>query len=456
MATTLNTSHYRMAVPVLHNIDLYGNQVIRPILKEAKVGPKPASPEPGHFYMIDNILYYRTANNTDQPVHENALTEVTSNTSALTVETNGSEIALEIDTADESTDGLMPSNYYALINESTDQATPETLVQRDDSGGVQFALVTATGVSTSSVNGLSQNQDNDSNDYAVSLGYFRTELENIQSAIASRDFKENVRVALTANLALTSTPGTYDGVAIALNDAIALLNQTNPIQNGIYLVTGGGLVRRADSDSEEVMTSGATYPVTEGTLSGRLVMLTTATGFSVDTDPLSFLVIDDSASAGDGLIKSGKTIHAVGTANRISVTADAIDIASGYVGQASITTLGTVTDAVWNAEAIAITYGGTGATSTEEALTNLGAVQEEEVILLGDGSATSFTITSDLDNPLPQIETYFLVTGEWIRTNVDIRINASTNEITLYAQQGSNPIGNNTLKVVVRGKKYTT
>ncbi len=47
-----------------------------------------------------------------------------------------------------------------------------------------------------------------------------------------------------------------------------------------------------------------------------------------------------------------QTINAVGTTNRISVSADAIDIDSAYVGQASITTVGTIATGVWNAGAV--------------------------------------------------------------------------------------------------------
>lgn len=60
----------------------------------------------------------------------------------------------------------------------------------------------------------------------------------------------------------------------------------------------------------------------------------------------------------------------VGTANRITVTAGdgvsgnpTIDIAATYVGQATITTLGTVTTGTWNGTAIGPTFGGTGQTT---------------------------------------------------------------------------------------------
>lgn len=60
---------------------------------------------------------------------------------------------------------------------------------------------------------------------------------------------------------------------------------------------------------------------------------------------------------------SGGTVTSVsGTTNRITSTGGTtpvIDISASYVGQASITTLGTITQGVWNASPIVETFGGT-------------------------------------------------------------------------------------------------
>jgi len=64
--------------------------------------------------------------------------------------------------------------------------------------------------------------------------------------------------------------------------------------------------------------------------------------------------------AGTGMTKTGNTLNVNGTANRITANADDIDIASTYVGQTSITTLGTVATGTWNATIIGKAYGGTG------------------------------------------------------------------------------------------------
>ena len=64
----------------------------------------------------------------------------------------------------------------------------------------------------------------------------------------------------------------------------------------------------------------------------------------------------------------GGTVTSVsGTANRITVTnpttTPVIDIAATYIGQTSITTLGTIVTGVWNGTAVGPTFGGTGQTS---------------------------------------------------------------------------------------------
>ncbi|KKL63337.1 hypothetical protein LCGC14_2176110, partial [marine sediment metagenome] len=60
--------------------------------------------------------------------------------------------------------------------------------------------------------------------------------------------------------------------------------------------------------------------------------------------------------AGAGMTGGGSsgsvTLDVIGTASRISVAANSIDIDSGYVGQASITTLGTIATGVWSGTAV--------------------------------------------------------------------------------------------------------
>lgn len=119
-------------------------------------------------------------------------------------------------------------------------------------------------------------------------------------------------------------------------------------------------------DIDWIQFSGAgTYTAGAGlSLNGSEFNVNVATngGIEIDTDALQI----KSTVAGNGLTwtsTDGGFLSVVGTADRITVTADAVDIASTYVGQSSITTLGTITTGTWSADTIAVTKGGTGLTS---------------------------------------------------------------------------------------------
>jgi len=64
-----------------------------------------------------------------------------------------------------------------------------------------------------------------------------------------------------------------------------------------------------------------------------------------------------------GAASGTATINVGGTASRISVSTDAVDIDAGYVGQVTITTLGTVTTGTWAGATVTVANGGTGTTT---------------------------------------------------------------------------------------------
>lgn len=90
---------------------------------------------------------------------------------------------------------------------------------------------------------------------------------------------------------------------------------------------------------------------------------TTASKGVAQFDPANFTVVAGVVSAIGG---GGSVTSVSGTANRITSTGGAtpvIDIDAAYVGQASITTLGTVATGTWSGTAIGPTFGGTGQTT---------------------------------------------------------------------------------------------
>jgi hypothetical protein len=132
------------------------------------------------------------------------------------------------------------------------------------------------------------------------------------------------------------------------------------------------LTRTVDADQDSEITPGAFTFVEEGTVGNDNGYVCTNVGaITVGTTPITFVQFSGAGQviAGDGLTKTGNTLNAVGTANRISISADAIDISSSYVGQATITTLGTIATGTWQGTVVAGQYGGTGVNNSGKTIT---------------------------------------------------------------------------------------
>ena len=91
--------------------------------------------------------------------------------------------------------------------------------------------------------------------------------------------------------------------------------------------------------------------------------------------------------------RPASTLDVVGTANRITVAADSVDISTAYVGQASITTLGTITTGTWTGTTIAVANGGTGQT-TAKAARETGLSAAGYYSSATHGAGTTITITA--------------------------------------------------------------
>lgn len=183
---------------------------------------------------------------------------------------------------------------------------------------------------------------------------------------------------------------------------VLVKNQANAAHNGIYYLTSSTVLTRDplfDSDSD--VQGGDFVFVVGGGTNGSTGWVQTATVNVIGTDPIVWTQFSGAGTynagagldltgttfstklalngglefsganalqlhtgiAGNGLTLTAGTINAIGTANRITVSADAIDIASNYAGQTSLTTLGIVTTGTWSADTISTAKGGTGLTS---------------------------------------------------------------------------------------------
>lgn len=229
---------------------------------------------------------------------------------------------------------------------------------------------------------------------------------------------------------MSAAPNSLDGTALVNGSRVLLKDQNNGDENGIWTVTTAGSGangvwdRATDFDTDAEVTSGAFTFVEQGTVNADSGWVLTTDGTIViggaSGTALTFAQFSGAGqiTAGGGLTKSGNTLNVgagtgitvnaddvaltgqalafhnlatsgivartaantvaartiTGTSDRLSVTnGDGIsgnptlDIAATYVGQSSITTLGTVATGAWQATIVGLTYGGTGSNLSGDA-----------------------------------------------------------------------------------------
>lgn len=220
----------------------------------------------------------------------------------------------------------------------------------------------------------------------------------VDAARSGLDVKASVRVASVGNLTLSGTQ-TIDGIVVVAGNRVLVKDQSTATENGIYVVAAGAWARSEDANLDAEFTSGLFTFVEEGTVNGdQGFVVTTNDPITLGVTGITFTQFSGTGqiTAGTGLTKTGNTIDVIGTTDRITSNADSIDISANYVGQSSITTLGTITTGVWNGTDVAIADGGTGASTAAEAKTNLGFMTRFAGSV-GDGAATDYVVTHNLN-----------------------------------------------------------
>lgn len=200
-----------------------------------------------------------------------------------------------------------------------------------------------------------------------------TTKQYVDNIAAGLDWKDNVRVASTANLAVASAVvngASVDGVTLATGDRILLKNQSTASENGIYVVVASGAASRStDADSSADIKNMITR-VSEGTTLGDTMwqLITdnptlgstsltfaqftggggtyTADGqgievssnqFSLELDGTTLSKSASGVRIGSGAAGAGLTeasgVLAVGAGTGISVAADAVSVDTSIVAR---------------------------------------------------------------------------------------------------------------------------
>jgi hypothetical protein len=110
----------------------------------------------------------------------------------------------------------------------------------------------------------------------------------IQEELYKLDNKQSVRVATTANIALTGLQ-TIDGVSLLAGDRVLVKNQATSKDNGIYIVGVAAWQRAPDADSNAEVTSAMILSVEQGaTLADTRWQLVTDGAIVLGTTSLTF------------------------------------------------------------------------------------------------------------------------------------------------------------------------
>lgn len=236
------------------------------------------------------------------------------------------------------------------------------------------------------------------NAYAQTNKKLATE-EYVNSVQQGLDVKQSVRVATTANITLSGTQ-TIDGVAVSVGDRVLVKNQSNAVNNGIYVVAVGSWSRSSDADASAEVTAGLFTFVSEGTQNADSGwILTSDDAITLGTSDLTFvqfsgagmITIDgaSTASVTNGLEKDGNYL-------RLDVRLKRIANLTGVTANKLIYVSDTDTFAMTDFTAIARTLlGGADAAAMRTTL-GLGsmATQSSLNVNITGGSISSVTIDS--------------------------------------------------------------
>ena len=355
------------------------------------------------------------------------------------------------------------------VHGSVDYATTSSVSYTYASGGTALTITTITGTDTitfGASHNLSLNSQVRTGDTTTGTGltanttYYVTAIPAIDQVKLSSTFGganatltngSSLSIGVTGDpgvgATLSSCPNTVDsGSTLTIGQRILVKDHATAAYNGVYSVTtvgtgaNGVWARATDFDNGPTgEISGGDYIfVASGTTNGSNGFVQTApspirmgrsgAGYTTFTgDSISFTQFSGAGqiTAGAGLTKSGNTLDAVGTSNRITVNADSIDIASTYVGQSSITTLGTIGTGTWNGTVISPTYGGTGVNNGSSTITIGGDVT------LSGAFTTTVTVTGTTSVTLP-------TSGTLVNTSVTTLSSlASVGTITTGTWNGS-------------------
>lgn len=419
-----------MAMKFVTNLDINQNQLLNVTFE--KLASDPSS---GNF---EGRLIYNTTTDTVKVYTGSAwkslphtITAGGSYTDGITISESNGTVTLTLNLADTDSAGLLSSTFWNMLNDATDSATASKLVKRDANGNAKVATPTDAA-------------------HIATKGY-------VDAARQGLDVKQSVRAATTGpiNLADQLEAGdTIDtSVTLVAGNRVLVKDQSTASENGIYVVqSSGAAVRASDAngtaDTGEI-TGGTFTFVEEGTVNADSGWVVSTNGtITVGTTAINWVQFSGAGSitAGDGLSKDGNTLNVNDDDVTIYVDGnDDLAVKSSSTAGQVLLSQGSGT-AAWGAldldDSDAVTgtlgtaNGGTNASTVADARANLAAggtqgagvsapvLSRKVSVSIGDGSATSYTVTHGFNTRAVMVQvydatSYDTVIADTVRTTVD-------------------------------------
>lgn len=154
----------------------------------------------------------------------------------------------------------------------------------------------------------------------------------VDNTAAGLNWKQSVRVASTGNVAVASglVNGTsINGVTVATGDRVLLKDQTNGVENGIYVVPASGAASRAEDANTSAEVRNMIVRVEAGTVEPDTMWQLVTDTPTLGTTSLVFTKFTGGGAAyvaGAGLTETPAGTFNVGAGNGVTVTADAVAV----------------------------------------------------------------------------------------------------------------------------------
>lgn len=275
----------------------------------------------------------------------------------------------------------------------------KTLRFQTDTTTVVLGRLDQVSPPTADVSMNSQKLTNLANGVAAGDAVNLSQVQALVSGVAER-IADPVVIALTSNVNTASPGATLDGRTMVPGDVVLLTAQTTATENDFWMWNGAAVA----------MTRQTTIPVIDGTLVG----------------------VELGTGAGKVYVQRTTPSGARGTWAQ-----DWAQFGGGGTYAADGTTLALTGSTFSLISPVAVANGGTGATTPAGARTNLGVRGRFEASI-GDGAATSFTITHNLGTRDVLVQCYDAVTFDAIEPDV----NRATTNTVVVSTTGAAPAAN--------------